>query len=94
MNLGPLPRGGSGSTVNNTGSGNQRSGASFRFIADLSNWDNSVGTNNPGQSGNPASPHYSDLFGMWAEGEYFPVYYSRSKIRSVAKSRTTLRPER
>ncbi len=94
FDLGPLPRGGSGSTVNNTGSGNQRSGASFRFIADISNWDNSVGTNNPGQSGNTASPHYSDLFEMWAGGDYFPVYYSRSRIRSVTENRTILRPER
>tara|TARA_Y100000294_G_scaffold116759_1_gene108360 strand:- start:3368 stop:3619 length:252 start_codon:yes stop_codon:yes gene_type:complete len=72
--------------VNNTGNGdNQTSGVSFRIIADTENWDHSVGTNAPGQSGNPDSPHYRDLFALWAEGKYFPVFYSRAKVESVAE---------
>jgi penicillin amidase len=51
-----------------------------------------VGTNTPGQSGDPASPHYRDLFPLWANGRYFPVMYSRSKVESVAESRTVLAP--
>jgi penicillin amidase len=91
--VGPLPRGGSASTVNATGGGdNQTSGASFRIVADLENWDNCVGTNNPGQSGDPASPHYRDLFEMWAAGKYFPVFFSREKIESVAEERVLLEP--
>jgi acyl-homoserine lactone acylase PvdQ len=38
---------------------------------DLSNWDNSVAVNVPGQSGQPTSPHYSDLLPLWSEGRYF-----------------------
>jgi penicillin amidase len=95
LDIGPLPRGGDGNTVNNTSSGyNQTSGASFRIIADLGNWDNSVGTNSPGQSGDPASPHYADLFEMWAKGKYFPLFYSRTKIESVAEHITTLKPKK
>jgi penicillin amidase len=93
LDVGPLPRGGSASTVNATGGGdNQTSGASFRIVADLENWDNCVGTNNPGQSGDPASPHYRDLFEMWAAGKYFPVFFSREKIESVAEERVLLEP--
>lgn len=95
LDIGPFPRGGSGFTVNMTGSGyNQRSGASFRIIADCSDWDNSVGTNCPGQSGNPDSPHYKDLFEPWGKGQYFPVYFSRKKVESAAEAILTLNPMR
>ena len=57
LNVGPLPRGGDGYTVSATGGAdNQTSGGSFKIIADAENWDNSVGLNNPGQSGNPDEP--------------------------------------
>jgi penicillin amidase len=93
LNAGTLPRGGNASTVNATGNGyNQTSGASFRIIADTENWDNSVGTNNPGQSGNPDSPHYRDLFQMWATGKYFPAFFSRKKVESVAEEKLILAP--
>ena len=93
FDIGPLSRGGSGFTVNMTGSGyNQRSGASFRIIADCSDWDSTVGTNCPGQSGNPESPHYKDLIGPWSKGQYFPVYFSREKVVSTAESILTLHP--
>jgi penicillin amidase len=95
LDVGPLPRGGNSYTVNNTSSGyNQTSGASFRIIADLSDWDNSLGSNTPGQSGNPDSRHYADLFKMWAEGRYFPVLYSREKIESAAEKITVLLQEK
>jgi penicillin amidase len=93
VDIGPFPRGGSGFTVNMTGNGyNQRSGASFRIIADCSDWDNSFGTNCPGQSGNPESPHYKDLFEPWGKGQYFPVYFSRSKVESAAEAILLLDP--
>jgi len=94
LDIGPLPRGGNSYTVNNTSSGyNQTSGASFRIIADLGNWDNSLGTNSPGQSGDPKSPHYADLFETWAKGKYFPVFFSRSRIESAAERVTILKPK-
>lgn len=93
LEVGPLPRGGNSYTVNATSSGyNQTSGASFRIIADLGNWDNSLGTNSPGQSGDPNSPHYADLFDMWAKAKYFPIFFSRTKIESAAESVTILKP--
>jgi penicillin amidase len=95
LDAGPVPRGGDGSTVTATGNGdNQTSGGSFKLIADTEDWDNSIGINTPGQSGDPASPHYRDLFGLWAKGGYFPVTYSRGKVESVTESVTRLKPGR
>ncbi len=93
LQVGPLPRGGDGTTVSATGNGdNQTSGGSLKIIADTEDWDNSVGLNTPGQSGDPDSPHYRDLFQLWAQGQYFPVAYSRKKVDSVTESVTRLAP--
>ena len=73
LDAGPAPRGGDGSTVTATGNGdNQTSGGSFKLIADTEDWDNSIGINTPGQSGDPASPHYRDLFESVGEGRLLP----------------------
>ncbi len=93
LNVGPAPRGGDSYTVSATGGGdNQTSGGSFKIIADTEDWDNTIGQNNPGQSGNPESPHYRDLFEMWSQGKYFPVAYSRRKVESVTEERIRLEP--
>jgi len=70
--------------------GNQTAGASFRIIVDVGDWDRAVGTNTPGQSGNPDSPHYRDLFEMWANDRYFAVPYSRQRVEQAAEKRETL----
>jgi penicillin amidase len=91
--VGDAPRGGDAYTVTATGGGdNQTSGGSFKIIADTEDWDNSVGLNNPGQSGDVNSPHYRDLYELWARGKYFPIFYSRSKVESVTERRVELRP--
>lgn len=93
LEVGPFPRGGDGTTVSATGGqDNQTGGGSLKIVADPENWDNSVGLNTPGQSGNPDDPHYRDLFELWSRGRYFPVAYSRAKVESVAESTTTLSP--
>jgi len=93
LNLGPLPRGGNAYTPGSTGENDrQSSGASFRMIVNTGDWDAAIGTNAPGQSGNPESPFYDNLFKSWAEDQYFPVYYSKEKIRSVTYKRTLLIP--
>ena len=93
FDVGPAPRGGDGHTVSATGGDDrQLSGGSFKIIVDTENWDHAVGQNTPGQSGDPSSPHYRDLFGLWAQGKYFPVAYSREKVESVAEERLQLEP--
>jgi len=93
-NLGPLSRPGDGTTVNATsGTGfTQTSGASYREIFDLGNWDNSLAVNTPGQSGQPASPHYSDLLPLWDAGQYFPLAYSREAVEKVTTDKLILQP--
>ena len=93
--VGPAERGGSGDTVGNTSYGddfNQRSGASFRMVIDVGNWDASVAMNNPGQSGDPRNPHYRDLFEPWANDEAFPLLYTRPAILEAAEARIELIP--
>jgi Penicillin amidase len=96
FNLPSVERSGDGNTVNSTGGPNfrQSHGASFREILDVSDWDRSVATNVPGQSGQPGSKHYGDLLPLWAEGKYFPLLYSEKKVEAMAKQRLTLEPAR
>jgi len=93
LDLGPLPRGGYGDTPGST-SGNMRqsAGASFRIIVNTGNWDAAVATNGPGQSGNPESPFYKNLFEPWAKDQYFPVYYTKNKIEKVSVEKLMLKP--
>lgn len=96
LDLGPIPRPGDNYTVNATGFGNgsfqQVAGASYREIMDLSNWDNSVAVNVPGQSGQPGSSHYSDLLPLWSDGRYFPLSYSRESVEKNTADRLVLEP--
>jgi penicillin amidase len=62
-------------------------GASFQMVIDVGNWDNSRTVNCPGQSGNPDDPHYRDLTGMWSDGEYFPLLYTRAAIERATERR-------
>jgi penicillin G amidase len=95
LNVGPMPRGGDGTTVSATGNAdNQTSGGSFKMIADTEDWDNSIGINTPGQSGNPEDPQYRDLFALWARGQYFTLAYSRAKVESVKERSVWLEPAR
>ncbi len=96
LDVGPYETGGSDSTPMNaryrTSDFRVRVGASVRVVIDVGDWDNSLCINAPGQSGDPASPHYGDLAPLWAEGHYVPLLYSRSRIDAVAERRIVLRP--
>ena len=92
----PVPRPGDEYTINATGydddSFDQVEGASYREILDLSDWDHSVAVNTPGQSGQPGSPHYSDLLPLWNEGKYFPLAYSPEAVEKETTDRLVLTP--
>jgi penicillin amidase len=68
-------------------------GATYREILDVANWDRSVVTNVPGQSGQPESPFYGNLLPLYERGEYFPLVYSRARVSAEAAHRLTLRPK-
>jgi len=67
-------------------------GASYREIMDVADWDRSVVTNVPGQSGQPESPFYGNLLPFWDKGEYFPLVYTRPAVDRSAAHKLSLRP--
>jgi penicillin amidase len=93
IDLGPLPRGGYAHTPAANGSGNnQTAGASFRMVTDLADWDLTQMTNSPGQSGDPRSPFYQNLFEDWAKDHYFPAYFSDKKIKKHSVEQVMFKP--
>ncbi|WP_397587602.1 penicillin acylase family protein [Sandarakinorhabdus limnophila] len=95
--VGPVPIGGSGSTPMAMGTGPDFrvvSGASVRVVMDVGAWDNSMAINTPGQSGDPASPHYRDLFARWATGNYVPFVWSRPRVLQEAERIINVTPGR
>jgi len=66
--------------------------SSWRQIIDLSDLDASVGTHTAGQSGNPASPHFNDLFALWSAGRYHPLPFTRAAVEAATESRLLLTP--
>ncbi|MFL5298080.1 MAG: penicillin acylase family protein [Phenylobacterium sp.] len=70
----------------------QTAGASVRLVMDVGAWDNSVAVNTPGQSGDPFSPHYRDLFPLWAAGAYVPLEFSRAAVERDAELVVSLAP--
>ena len=67
-------------------------GASFRMVLDVGNWDNGVFVNAPGQSGDPASPHYQDHLETWGREDYFPMLFSRDEVEAATELRIVLEP--
>ncbi len=95
LEVGPMPRGGNGATPGMTNnSDNQSAGASFRVAVDLADWDQTMFTNTPGQSGDVRSPYYKNLFELWATDQHFPIYFTRAKIEKAMKDRVVLKPAR
>jgi penicillin G amidase len=96
LDRGPLERPGDGDVVQSTAfdaqSLEQTSGASYREIFDLSDWDNSVAINVPGQSGQPEARHFDDLLPLWGAGEYFPLKFSRTAVDAVTTDVLRLEP--
>ncbi len=98
MTVGPLQTPGSGSTPRaqhyRESDFSVTAGASVRMVLDVGAWDNSVVINTPGQSDDPTSAHYRDLFAMWAEGSYAPLRFSRAAVERDAEDLIHLAPAR
>lgn len=94
LDHGPLPRGGYGQTPGmTTSSDNQTAGASFRIAVDTKDWDGCMFTNSPGQSGNPESPFYRNLFEAWANDKHFRVPFSKTEIQKITAEEMQLLPD-
>jgi penicillin G amidase len=98
MSVGPLQTPGSSSTPRaqayRPSDFSVIAGASVRLVMDVGAWDNSVAMNTPGQSDDPMSAHYRDLFPMWAQGSYVPLRFSRAAVDGDAEDVIHLSPGR
>ena len=98
MSVGPLQTPGSSSTPRaqayKASDFSVIAGASVRLVMDVGAWDNSVAMNTPGQSDDPMSAHYRDLFPMWAQGSYVPLRFSRAEVDADAEDLIHLSPGR
>ena len=98
FNRGPYPIGGDGDTIWASGINRfdlgerDMVGPPFRFIADLSEWNNSLGMLVPGQSGHPASTHYDDNIAGWFKGEYHLMLFDRERVLANTTSALVLKP--
>ena len=100
FDLGPVPCGGDLATLAqgavdfNDPTGNPVGVTNMRFLVDVGRWDETRVVLAGGQSGNPLSPHYSDLFTLWKKGETTRLWWSHEAVRRAAVSILTLAPAR
>ena len=83
FNIGPVFMSGSSTTVKQT---TQRLGPSMRFVADLSDWKNSLNNITIGESAHYFSSHYKDQWSAYWVGHSFPMQFSNvdaSKVLTV-----------
>ena len=82
--IGPFERAGAEHTVDSStfdaADHSQLSGASFRMVLDVGEWDSSVMVNAPGQSGDTRSPHYRDQVDDLLDGSYSPLLYTEGAV--------------
>ncbi|HEY7310802.1 MAG TPA: penicillin acylase family protein [Gemmataceae bacterium] len=98
FNLGPIPFGGDADTINQGAVlpldplAPVDNIASLRMAVDVGGWSNSRFSLPGGQSGNPLSPHYDDLFPLWQRGEGVPIAWTEQEIRQSARETLELTP--
>jgi penicillin amidase len=75
LSIGPVESDGTVDTVKAMGHGH---GPAMRFVADLSNFDNSLMEIATGESGQYGSPYYRDQFPEWFAGRGIPAPFSEA----------------
>jgi penicillin amidase len=80
-----VERQGGGGTVNAVG-------AVYRLVTDFADPDNSRVAIGPGMSGQPESPFYSNLLGLWGRNEFFTLLFRTDTIDVRARHRLVLSP--
>ncbi len=96
LSLGPVETGGDGMTVNNgqfwfSHPSEHMVGPAYRQIFDLADWDRGRVIIAGGQSGDPLSPRYRDLFPIWHAGGYVELPFSRRRVVELGE-RAVLTP--
>jgi penicillin amidase len=98
FNRGPFPTGGGEAIVNATG-WSVRDGyetnwlPSMRMVVDLGDLNNSLTVHTTGQSGHAYHPHYIDMAPLWANIEYYPMWWDEGAVTGNAEAHLTLQPK-
>ncbi len=98
FNLGPVPMGGDSNTPMQVSSspvdpfGPAGALANTRCVIDLGDPAASRFSLAGGQSGNPLSPHYRDLYELWLRGDGVPIAWSEAEIAAAARATLVLEP--
>lgn len=66
---------------------------SMRMIVDLSNLNNSLTVHTTGQSGHAYNPHYYDMSELWANVEYYPMWWDQAAVMADAEGHLVLLPK-
>ncbi len=98
FNRGPFPTSGGSGIVNATGwrasQGYEVTNVpSMRMIVDMSNLNNSVTVHTTGQSGHAYHPHYYDMSEMWANIDYYPMWWNFESITADTQGHLVLIPK-
>ncbi|MDE2939461.1 MAG: penicillin acylase family protein [Chloroflexota bacterium] len=99
FNIGPFQCPGDGNTVAQAGTFGEDPLAapgvvpSLRMVLDVGNWDRSFFSLPGGQSGNPLSPHYKDLFPLWLRGTGVPIPWIDSAVKAATVETLLLKPK-
>jgi penicillin amidase len=63
----------------------------IRMAIDTADWDRSRAMNAPGQSGSPASAHFSDLAKLWSSGDLFQLAFTDAAVQAHTSATLILR---
>ncbi len=80
FNIGPVEMSGSPTTIKQISEG---LGPSMRFVADFSNWDESLNNITMGESGQILSGHYKDQWEAYYYGRSFPMQFQHVDVKST-----------
>jgi penicillin G amidase len=98
FNIGPVPMPGDGSTPLQAANGplrpldNPGYVPNTRAVIDLADLEGSRWSLAGGQSGNPLSRHYRDLFALWLRGESVPIPWSEAAVGTATVDTLILEP--
>jgi penicillin amidase len=97
FNRGPFPTSGGSNLVNATGwNPNEGFGVNWlpskRMIVDLGDLNNSLTVHTTGQSGHAYHSHYIDMAPLWANVEYYSMWWEQQSVMDVAEGHLRLVP--
>lgn len=98
FNIGPVPMPGDGTTPLQAATGplrpldNPGYVPNTRAVIDLADVENSRWSLAGGQSGNPMSPHYRDLFALWQRGEAVPIAWAEESVAAATVETILIEP--